>query len=216
MKSNNLTLFDKNSPGRLNPPILIMNKRLRTRRTSVEDLNACLKAISSEDAMATWIYERCQLKESYYDTVAELFKSWKAWAELMRESVGSAKGFSNKLQARPGIKKIKIGDSKARGYSGIRVVKIEQAARCLCVFALGGMASQAGAANTSPEQLRLCQDIIRMNGYLFRAAEVCNEKWGDRLSLHSGLFSECEWPSASTQIWRSWHSRPATFPRTEF
>jgi hypothetical protein len=54
---------------------------------------------------------------------------------------------------------------------------------CLCVFALGGMASHAGAANPSPEQLRLCQDIIRMNGYLFRAAEVCNEKWGDRLSL---------------------------------
>jgi len=83
--------------------------------------------LESEDAMATWINERCELKESYYDTAAELFKSWKAWAELMRETVGSAKGFSNKLQARPGIRKIKIGDSKARGYSGIRVVKIEQA-----------------------------------------------------------------------------------------
>jgi hypothetical protein len=45
------------------------------------------------------------LKASYEDTAAELFKSWKAWAELMRENVGSAKAFGNKLQARAGIKR---------------------------------------------------------------------------------------------------------------
>jgi putative DNA primase/helicase len=81
--------------------------------------------LESEDAIATWISDRCELKASYEDTAAELFKSWKAWAELMRESVGSAKGFSNKLQARPGIKSKKNGHSGGRAYTGIRVVKVE-------------------------------------------------------------------------------------------
>jgi hypothetical protein len=65
------------------------------------------------------------LKESYEDTAAELFKSWKAWAELMRENVGSAKMFGNKLQARPGIRRKTIGNLKVRGYGGIHVVKVE-------------------------------------------------------------------------------------------
>jgi putative DNA primase/helicase len=82
--------------------------------------------LESEDAMATWISDRCELKASYEDTFAELFKSWKAWAELMRENVGSAKAFSNKLQARPGIRRKDIGHSCARGFAGIHVVKIEE------------------------------------------------------------------------------------------
>jgi phage/plasmid-associated DNA primase len=83
--------------------------------------------LESEDAVATWIRDRCELKASYEDTAAELFKSWKEWAELMGEKVGSAKAFGNKLQARAGIKRKAIGHSNARGYSGIRVVKVEQA-----------------------------------------------------------------------------------------
>jgi hypothetical protein len=65
--------------GRLNPPQAVI--------TATDDY------LESEDAMATWIAERCELKASYEDTAAELFKSWKAWAELMRENVGSAKAF---------------------------------------------------------------------------------------------------------------------------
>jgi putative DNA primase/helicase len=99
--------------GRLNPPQAVI--------TATDDY------LESEDAMATWIAERCELKASYEDTAAELFKSWKAWAELMRENVGSAKAFGNKLQARAGIKRKAIGHSNVRGYSGIRVVKVEQA-----------------------------------------------------------------------------------------
>jgi putative DNA primase/helicase len=94
--------------GRLNPPQAVI--------TATDDY------LESEDGMAIWIAERCELKASYEDTAAELFKSWKAWAELMRENVGSAK-----LQARPGIKRKEIGNSNVRGYSGIRVVKVEQA-----------------------------------------------------------------------------------------
>jgi putative DNA primase/helicase len=82
--------------------------------------------LESEDAVATWIADRCELKASYEDTAAELFKSWKDWAELMREPAGSAKALSNKLQQRPGIRRKPIGHSKARGFGGIRVVKIKE------------------------------------------------------------------------------------------
>ena len=98
--------------GRLNPPQAVI--------TATDDY------LESEDAMATWIAERCELKASYEDTAAELFKSWNAWAELMRENVGSAKAFGNKLQARAGIKRKAIGHSNVRGYSGFHVVKVEQ------------------------------------------------------------------------------------------
>jgi len=99
--------------GRLNPPQAV--------------ITATGEYLESEDAIATWIVDRCELKASYEDTAAELFKSWKAWAELMREPAGSAKAFGNKLQARPGIKPKAIGHSNARGYSGIHVVKVEEA-----------------------------------------------------------------------------------------
>jgi putative DNA primase/helicase len=99
--------------GRLNPPQAV--------------IAATDEYLESEDAMATWISERCELKASFEDTAEELFKSWKAWAELMRENVGSAKAFSNKLQARAGIKRKEIGHSNVRGYSGIRVVNVELA-----------------------------------------------------------------------------------------
>ena len=89
-------------------------------------IDATEEYLESEDAVATWITDRCELKASYEDTAAELFKSWKEWAELMREPVGSAKALSNKLQARPGIKPKKTGHSCARAYTGIRVVKVEE------------------------------------------------------------------------------------------
>jgi putative DNA primase/helicase len=83
--------------------------------------------LQSEDTIATWIAERCELRESFQDTSAELFMSWKAWAELMGEPAISREAFSKKLGARPGIRSLKIGHLKARGYGGIRVVKIKPA-----------------------------------------------------------------------------------------
>lgn len=97
--------------GRLNPPQAVAD--------------ATDEYLESEDALATWIGERCELKASYNDTAEELFKSWKAWAELNREIVGSAKDFGNKLVARPGIARKNL-TGKTRAYSGIRAVKVEQ------------------------------------------------------------------------------------------
>jgi hypothetical protein len=44
----------------------------------------------------------------------------------MCEPIGSAKAFGNKLISRPGIGRKASGHSWARGYSGIRVVKVEE------------------------------------------------------------------------------------------
>jgi putative DNA primase/helicase len=70
------------------------------------------------------IEERCECKASYQDTSANLFASWKAWAELNGEFVGSQKQFSEKLEGR-GMPRINIGHRKARGYQGIQVVTAE-------------------------------------------------------------------------------------------
>jgi putative DNA primase/helicase len=64
---------------------------------------ATTEYLQSEDTFATWIEERCELKPSYTDTSANLFASWKAWAELMGEPAISRKAFGNKLGSRTGI-----------------------------------------------------------------------------------------------------------------
>jgi putative DNA primase/helicase len=83
---------------------------------------ATAEYLQSEDTFATWIEERCELKPSYTDTSANLFASWKAWAELMGEPQMSRKAFGGNLESRNGIAKTTIGHAKTRGYKGIRVV----------------------------------------------------------------------------------------------
>jgi putative DNA primase/helicase len=85
-------------------------------------IDATNQYLETEDSIGTWIEERCECKDSYQDTSAGLFASWKAWAEINGEFVGSQKLFSEKLQSW-GIEPITIGDKKARGYRGIRVIE---------------------------------------------------------------------------------------------
>ena len=86
----------------------------------IEATNAYLE---NEDSFATWIEERCELKPSFTDTSANLFASWKAWAELMGEPAISRKAFANKL-VRPGIEAVKQAHNVS-GYKGIRVITAE-------------------------------------------------------------------------------------------
>jgi hypothetical protein len=44
-----------------------------------------------------------ELRASYTDTAANLFASWKAWAELMGEPAISRKAFANKMLGKSGI-----------------------------------------------------------------------------------------------------------------
>jgi putative DNA primase/helicase len=83
----------------------------------------------SANTIATWIEERCECGKSYRDTSGNLYASWKSWAELNGEFVGSQKSFSEKLQARDGVEKTKIGDRKTRGYRGIWVIKAVEPTR---------------------------------------------------------------------------------------
>lgn len=83
--------------------------------------------LESEDTISAWIEERCECKESFQDTSGNLFKSWKAWADLMGEQALSRKEFSAKLEGRNGIERRRIGNAGTRGYSGIRVIQVETA-----------------------------------------------------------------------------------------
>jgi putative DNA primase/helicase len=82
----------------------------------IEATNAYLQ---NEDTFATWIEERCELRESYTDTSANLFASWKAWAELMNEPPISSKAFASKMAA-AGF--FTDRTKKARMFKGLRVV----------------------------------------------------------------------------------------------
>jgi len=74
--------------------------------------------LAAEDALADWIAECCDTGPGKLATSKDLFGSWKEWAERMGEAPGSAKAFSQKLQAR-GFERAEIGHQKARGYKGI-------------------------------------------------------------------------------------------------
>jgi putative DNA primase/helicase len=85
-------------------------------------IDATNKYLTDEDSIAIWIEERCETHGE--DTSANLFKSWKEWAELTGEPVGSSKLFSEKLQGR-GFETKRIGHKRDRGFVGITVVKKE-------------------------------------------------------------------------------------------
>ena len=85
-------------------------------------IDATNRYLETEDSTGAWIADRCECKANYEDTSAKLFASWKAWAELMGETVGSHRLFSEKLQGR-GMEPITIGHTKARGYRGISVIE---------------------------------------------------------------------------------------------
>ena len=92
-------------------------------------IDATAAYLETEDTIATWIEERCECGKSYRDTSGNLYASWKSWAELNGEFVGSQKSFSEKLQARDSIEKTKIGDKKTRGYRGIRIIQAVEPTR---------------------------------------------------------------------------------------
>jgi putative DNA primase/helicase len=55
--------------------------------------------LEAEDAMKLWLEECCAQDPNYVTTVGILFERWKAWAEDSGEFVGSARRFSQRLEA---------------------------------------------------------------------------------------------------------------------
>jgi putative DNA primase/helicase len=75
--------------------------------------------LQAEDSISAWIEECCQRDVNAFAAKAELFRCWKAWAELAGEYVGSQKALTQKLEARA------CGEaprSTARGLIGLRIL----------------------------------------------------------------------------------------------
>ena len=70
--------------------------------------------------MSLWLSECCTTGINRYSTTAELFDSWKRWAERTGEFVGSQKRFSQSLEARGLTPKRQNRTGKA-GFDGLSV-----------------------------------------------------------------------------------------------
>jgi putative DNA primase/helicase len=80
--------------------------------------NATAAYLQAEDAIASWIDERCQLDPQAWETVADLYASWSAWATQAGEPVGSKKNFVQNLEAR-GYRPHRT--HAGRGFYGLRI-----------------------------------------------------------------------------------------------
>jgi putative DNA primase/helicase len=89
-------------------------------------LEATDEYLAAEDAVATWIGERCIVKNTFVTRTAKLFASWKAWADQAGEFPGTMKRFSLNLQGR-GFKQKEIGHAKHSGFEGIGIVETHTA-----------------------------------------------------------------------------------------
>ncbi|MBA3446366.1 MAG: hypothetical protein H0T56_01925, partial [Pseudaminobacter sp.] len=78
--------------------------------------------LEAEDAIAAWIDDECERDANAWESSADLFASWKAWAERSGEFAGSTKRFSQNLETR-GFYLIR--KAKGRGFQGLSIVPPE-------------------------------------------------------------------------------------------
>jgi putative DNA primase/helicase len=81
--------------------------------------------LEAEDAMAAWIEDQGQIDPNAWESSADLFKSWKSWADRFGEFHGSLKKFCQRLEDRGGTLGLRKGrDGKGRrGFFGLCVTK---------------------------------------------------------------------------------------------
>ncbi|MEJ0093208.1 MAG: phage/plasmid primase, P4 family [Methylocella sp.] len=84
--------------------------------------------LEAEDTLATWLDECCELNANYRTPRAQLFASWKAWAERGGEFVGSQKQLFEKLENR-GFQPSKDRDG-TRTFLGVRLKLTERGEHC--------------------------------------------------------------------------------------
>ena len=91
----------------LNPP--------KTVREATDDY------LTAEDSFATWLEECTEPASDWtFEKSADLFASWRTWAEKAGEHPGSQKRFAGTLQDRGyALKRTKT----ARGFEGIRLAR---------------------------------------------------------------------------------------------
>ena len=74
---------------------------------------------SAEDTLGRWLDECCEINQNCRTATSVLFESWRTWAELNQEYIGSQRRFSEILESR-GFKQKRT--KKARGFAGIGLV----------------------------------------------------------------------------------------------
>ena len=78
--------------------------------------------LTAEDSFATWLEECTEPAVDWnFEKSADLFASWKVWAEKAGEHPGSRKRFAGTLQDRGYI--LKKGTDGVRGFEGIRLAR---------------------------------------------------------------------------------------------
>ncbi|MQV62824.1 hypothetical protein GHJ83_27710 [Sinorhizobium meliloti] len=86
-------------------------------------IDATAEYLASEDVIADWIDECCEINPQFDAASTELFNSWRAWAEKAGEFVGSQKKFAEKLESRGYIK---VKTNSIRKFIGLRVKQSQQ------------------------------------------------------------------------------------------
>jgi putative DNA primase/helicase len=87
---------------------------------AVED--ATNEYLQTEDALLTWIEERCECDKRIETRACTLFASWKAWCELSGEFTGSAKAFGMNLAQHGFEKRTATAGAMYRGLAIIETV----------------------------------------------------------------------------------------------
>ena len=85
--------------------------------------------LEAEDALAAWIEDEGQIDPNAWESSADLFRSWKSWADRSGEYHGSIKKFCQRLEDRCealGMRKGRDGRGR-RGFYGLRVSKADLA-----------------------------------------------------------------------------------------
>lgn len=78
---------------------------------------------AEEDTLGRWIEERCLLGPKHSGAVAHLFENWKQWCAQNEEHAGSAKQFSQNLEAR-GCTRQRSADARSFGGIALRRVSL--------------------------------------------------------------------------------------------
>ena len=84
--------------------------------------------LTTEDAFATWIEETVDRSSGAHETTADLYQSWKTWADKAGEFVGSQKRFSQTLRDRGFEPKRQAGTGRA-GFVGVRLIRPDYSER---------------------------------------------------------------------------------------
>ena len=97
---------------------------LQKPKAVVEASEAYLEA---EDAVGTWINEKCERRPHAWTASADLFASWSAWAKSAGEEIGSQKAFTEALKGRGFTHKRERKGGEGNpvgGLSGLRLIHV--------------------------------------------------------------------------------------------